>query len=157
MIKIGDESEGFRAQAEAADRMLVMHARIWPAVIVLLSLIGLHAFHRVLGPLIRFQRAFGQIGQGELNFRIKLRKGDLLVGEEMAFNEMMDVLEEKINTSQKACHEALESLNALEPKIDQGEQATRESIQAQRKNLETLRENVGYFQIQKEQELLENS
>jgi methyl-accepting chemotaxis protein len=154
VLELWDQSASFRDQAEAADRMLTLHARIWPVMLVLLVLIGLHslrAFHRFLGPLHRFQAAFIRIASGDLSIRIKLRRGDLLGNEQESFNGMMNVLEEKMDTSQQACNEALDSLNALEQKLAQGEQITRESLQEQRKNLETLCENVGYFQIQEEQ------
>ena len=157
VISLWDTSASFHEQAEAADRMLTLHTRIWPVMIALLCLIGLHslrAFHRFLGPLHRFQESFIRVTNGDLSVRIKLRKGDLLGTEQDSFNAMMDVVEEKMNTSHQACQEALASLNALEQKlaVSQGEQATRELLQAQRNSLKTLCENVGFFQIQEEQE-----
>ncbi|MBW1772515.1 MAG: methyl-accepting chemotaxis protein [Deltaproteobacteria bacterium] len=158
VIALWDQSASFREQAEAADRMLTLHARIWPVMIALLCLIGLHslrAFHRFLGPLHRFQESFNRVSNGDLSVRIKLRKGDLLGREQETFNAMLDILEEKMKTSQLACHEALQSLNALERTVadaGHGDQKTRERLQAQRKNLETLCENVGFFQAQEDQE-----
>lgn len=161
VFELWDQTASFRDQAAAADRMLTLHARIWPVMLVLLVLIGLHslrAFHRFLGPLHRFQDAFLRITSGDLSIRIKLRKGDLLGTEQDTFNGMMDVLEGKMNASHQACQEALASLNALEQTVAEaghGDQATRERLQAQRKNLETLCENVGYFQAQDDEEFNE--
>jgi len=157
VLELWDQTASFRDQAAAADRMLTLHARIWPVMLVLLVLIGLHslrAFHRFLGPLYRFQDAFLRITSGDLSIRIKLRKGDLLGTEQDTFNGMMDVLEGKMNASHQACQKALKALKTLEQTVagSQGDQATREQLQAQRKNLETLCENVGYFQIREEQE-----
>jgi hypothetical protein len=49
-----------------------------------------HITHKIAGPLVRFQRALRAMCAGEPVERIKLRKGDLLIELEDAFNEYID-------------------------------------------------------------------
>jgi len=151
MIQMGTEDTGFMDRGEAASRMLVMHARVWPGIIVLLLLIGIHSFrsfHRVLGPLHRFQDAFEQMTQGNFFLRIKLRKRDLLGSEQKAFNIMMDTLGEKLTASQRSAQEAVASLNALEETVVQrGEDpALQKQMEDLRSKLRALSGDLAFFQ-----------
>jgi hypothetical protein len=50
--------------------------------------------HRIAGPLVRFQNVLRQLTRGERVERIKLRRGDLLVELQDAFNEYIESLNE---------------------------------------------------------------
>lgn len=93
--RLHDPALGRIERAQVADKILTMHARIWPVLIVLISVIGLHSFvvfHRFVGPLYRFTKAFEQVSQGRLDCRVQLRKGDYLLNEEEQLNRMIDTL-----------------------------------------------------------------
>ncbi|UCF55937.1 MAG: hypothetical protein JSW15_07415, partial [Deltaproteobacteria bacterium] len=56
IMKLMDENLSLEARGLAADKILTLHARVWPAVIVLICVLVLHsfrAFHRLAGPLYR--------------------------------------------------------------------------------------------------------
>lgn len=79
----------------AADKILTLHVRLWPAIIAMIAIIALHSFavfHRFIGPIYRFKKTFESIGEGDLTARMNLRAKDFLVEEEGVFNEMMDML-----------------------------------------------------------------
>ena len=155
VIRMGTEDAGFLDRGEAASRMLVMHARVWPGIIVLLCLIGIHSFrsfHRLLGPLHRFQDAFEQMAQGNFHLRIKLRKRDLLGTEQKAFNTMMDTIGEKLTASQGAAREALGFLNSLESTVaGKGDDPDiQKPLQDLRSKLQALSGDLKFFQTKEE-------
>ena len=85
-------------RAAAADRLLTLHSRVWPAIVAMVCVLGIHSvriFHRLIGPLYRFRWAFSKIGNGDLNFRVKIRKSDYLHREEEALNQMIEGLSER--------------------------------------------------------------
>jgi hypothetical protein len=46
--------------------------------------------HRVAGPLVRFQKALGELAEGRTVDRIQIRDGDLLLEFQDAFNEFLE-------------------------------------------------------------------
>jgi methyl-accepting chemotaxis protein len=79
----------------AANEFLSLHARFWPAVILVLGLLSLHSLiisHRLVGPLYRFRRVFKAVAEGNLSVRAPLRKNDYLTQEADVINEMIEAL-----------------------------------------------------------------
>jgi methyl-accepting chemotaxis protein len=104
IVVMQDEGADLALRAAAADRLLSLHARLWPAVLALVCLIGLHSFRmfaRVVGPLFRFRQAFKEMGTGDMDSRVRLRAGDALMPEADAFNAMADSLCAKIGRWQR--------------------------------------------------------
>jgi len=98
ILAMMDEELSLEVRAAAAQRILNLHSRVWPAVIALICLLGIHSvriFHRFIGPLCRFRSACEKISKGELGFRVKLRKKDYLHRDKAPFNEMIEVFEGK--------------------------------------------------------------
>ncbi len=56
--------------------------------------------HRLAGPGYRFRKAFEQVANGKLGFRVHLRTRDELKSTAVAFNEMVDALESRLETGQ---------------------------------------------------------
>lgn len=76
----------------AALSFLLLHGQFWPAALVALLLIGLHALrtsHRIAGPLLRFRRVFALLGQGRIPAPCRLRRGDALGAEQVELNAML--------------------------------------------------------------------
>jgi hypothetical protein len=51
------------------DEGLSLEARVWPAVIALICIIGMHSFRalvQIVGPLYRFHQAFEQLRNGKI-------------------------------------------------------------------------------------------
>ncbi len=72
---------GEQAGPEIADRFLLLHAWVWPCLIVTLALVAVIVVfmtHRVAGPLVRFRRVFAQVRAGRLPAQVRLRRGDFL-------------------------------------------------------------------------------
>jgi methyl-accepting chemotaxis protein len=83
----------------AANEFLFLHARLWPAVLIVLGLLAFHSViisHRIAGPLYRFRRVVEAVTAGHLSMRVKIRKHDYLTQEAQAINEMLEALERRI-------------------------------------------------------------
>jgi len=92
IINMNNQNLSIELRGAAAERILTLHMRVWPGIIAVVCIFGLHSFrtfHRVIGPLYRFRWAFEKVGKGDLNFRVKLRTRDYLNREEEMFNEML--------------------------------------------------------------------
>jgi hypothetical protein len=75
-----------------ADRMLTLHARYWPVVLVSLAAVCLSSvllFARMTAPLVRFWHCFQSITEGTLPEPIHIRRGDYLADEAECLNRMM--------------------------------------------------------------------
>lgn len=95
IMLLQNEGAALAERAAAADRLLSLHARLWPVVVAIVCLIGLHSFRmfsRFIGPLFRFRWAFEVLGDGDLTRRVHLRNGDELGPEADQYNAAMDAL-----------------------------------------------------------------
>ena len=98
-IALNNEKLSPEIRGMVADRILTLHARIWPSIIAMVCIFAIHSFRvflKVVGPLYRFRWAFAKIIKGEMDFRVRLRRKDYLLREATMFNEMINVLTEKI-------------------------------------------------------------
>jgi methyl-accepting chemotaxis protein len=73
--------------------------------------------HRVAGPLVRFQNALRQLAAGEPVERIRLRKGDLVLELQDAFNEFLESAQSPSAPSRKAERETAPAATAA-PSVD---------------------------------------
>ncbi len=97
----------------AANKILYIHSKFWPAVIFALIVIALHSIrtsHKIAGPLYRFDRLFESMKEGNLSQKISLRKGDYLINEMDNINEMLESLQirvQEIKDAQSGLNEAI--------------------------------------------------
>lgn len=155
IITLQDEGLSLEIRAVAADKILTLHARVWPAVIALICILGIHSFrvfHRFVGPLYRFRWAFEQVRNGDLSFQVKQREKDYLRQEEKVLNEMIEMLNGRLGSIQNASQDALKSLSELEQKVTEVGNWTekdKELLRVHRKHLEKLVDTARYFRLQK--------
>jgi len=158
LMQMQDESLSLEIRALAADKILTLHSRVWLMTISLICVIGLHSFrefHRLIGPVYRFEKAFEQIQNGDLTFRVKLRKNDYLQNEQAELNKMIETLSGKLRHVQSAGGKALTVLDRLEKSAvsQQDRQAAdRGPFAGLRGHLETLMEAASYFKSQETEE-----
>jgi nitrate/nitrite-specific signal transduction histidine kinase len=149
--------------AAAAERILTLHSRVWPAIIAMVCVLGIHSvriFHRLIGPLYRFRWTFRQLSKGDFNFRLELRKSDYLHREKEALNQMITVLAEKYQSMQQAGSRALESLEALEQankKTDGSQDADEQLLHKHHQHLRDLVEQLQYFHLSSEEKVEQQS
>ncbi len=143
----------FEMRAAAADRIITLHSRVWPAIIAVVCVLGIHSvriFHRIIGPLYRFRWAFTKISQGDLNFQVDIRKNDYLHREKEVLNQMISSLTEKCENMQLAGAEALASLGTIEQSVTEGNSWQGIDEQILRKHGQQLKElvdTVHYFHV----------
>ncbi|MGD8983737.1 MAG: methyl-accepting chemotaxis protein [Desulfobacteraceae bacterium] len=157
IMRLQDQSLSFHARAAAADKMLTLHARVWPAIFLVICLVALHSFrffHRLIGPLYRFRQVYEQVRNGDLNLRVKIRKKDYLHEDEAALNDMLESLSEKWRSVQQTTENALRSLDALEQtgtNANNRKESREDLLRLHRHHLETLAETSRYFTVPKEE------
>jgi len=155
IIRMQDESLSLEARAGAANKILTLHARVWPAVIAIICVAGFHSFrsfHRLIGPLHRFRSVFEQVGNGNLSFTVRIREKDYLHQEEAALNEMLGMITARVRTIQETGAEALKSLGELERKLSEvpnWSKAHKEVVRHHRLRLEKLLVTAQYFRVSK--------
>lgn len=149
-IKLNDNSVSMEVKAAAADRVLMLHARIWPAVISLIIIFGIHSiflFHRIVGPLYRFGLAFDKIRKGDLKFRVKIREKDYLHDEEEAFNNMINSIVEKLKDIKTHSLDSLNSLYELEKQSSDWKETDKERLTIHRGNIVKLADAINLLQF----------
>ena len=135
ILKLRSGSASIIEQGELAGQFLALHARVWPAMLVVFVLLALHSIlvsHRIAGPLYRFRKVFGVVARGDLSVRANLRKGDYLGKESESLNEMIASLRAKIESIQSHHIEMQTVLTALKQSIERG------SIEDMHRQLEEL-------------------
>lgn len=152
-IALHNEDLSLEIRGAAADRVLTLHTRVWPAVLALICILGVHSFRvflRLVGPLFRFRWAFEKLSRGELNFRVKLRAKDYLTQDAEIINEMIDVLDKRLGKIQTVSQDAIKSVRALEQsvsKISGPKDNFQKLLKSHRKHLEELANQSRYFQL----------
>ena len=157
MLEMRDPSMSLEARSSAASRVLAKHSWVWPAVLSLIIILGLHSFRaflKVIGPLYRFRWAFEQLGNGNMLFRIKLRKRDYLRTEEEALNKMLEVVSGKLGRVKEASEEASKSIGELEQAVNEGNEwgkTQMDLLRAHREHLQRLTSEVEFFRLEDEE------
>lgn len=153
ILAVSNERLSLEMRAAAAQRVLALHSRLWPAIISLVCILGVHSsrvFLRIVGPLYRMNLVFKEVDQGKLSLRLKFRKRDYLHREAELFNKMMITLEEKWQAIQTIGEEGFKSLASLE-KSTAGKREDRDSVEqilrSFRQHLENLMEKSKYFRL----------
>jgi len=70
-------------QTRAARAILTLHTTVWPAlgiVIVVMGLLSVFISHKVAGPVYRLEKILAQVRDGDLDVSVRLRKKDELQG-----------------------------------------------------------------------------
>jgi hypothetical protein len=151
MMELDNSEIGSGKALVASIRILYLHERFWPGLLLSFFVIGCHSIfisHKIAGPLHRFNLIFKAIREGIVPTPIKLRGGDYLYSEMENINQMLELLREKLKELQEAqahlnssiikCKDAIShaSTDELIKKI--------EDLAEQGKNLE---EKLGYFKV----------
>jgi len=103
IFEISDPSLSPRQQAEVAGKILYLHSYLWPALLLVLVVLGFHSVlvsNKIAGPLYRFRTTFQRIIEGDISGSVKIRKGDLLINEQTKIDEMISMLKSKIGQIQ---------------------------------------------------------
>ncbi len=119
-FQMQDESADYILRGQAADRVLMLHARLWPAIIAVICLFGLHSFRffcLFIGPLKRLHRAFDKLKTGDLTVKVVLRDGDFLIEEGDHLNETIQVLSAEVQKAKAAAEATQVALEGLRVEI----------------------------------------
>jgi sensor histidine kinase YesM len=87
-------------------------------LVVLITIMGIYFTHKVAGPIYKMKLLLGQVGDGKLNFRGGLRKGDELQSFFEAFATMVARIKERRSADVDTIEAAIEKLRASAPDAD---------------------------------------
>ena len=96
-------------KAEAARRLLLLHSTVWPGIggaILLFGALSIYISHKIAGPLYRLKKSLFMITEGNLDVKVKLRKGDDLKDLAEHVNILVDELRTVV-TALKADYDLL--------------------------------------------------
>ncbi|CAB1061034.1 hypothetical protein D1BOALGB6SA_5805 [Olavius sp. associated proteobacterium Delta 1] len=159
VVEMSDESLSSEIRSSAADRMLGKNAWVWPAVILLITMLSLHSFlefRRITGPLYRFRWVFEQVENGKLPSTVKLRKKDYLIEEMKAVNKMLISLVGKLSIIREETAEAINSFGEVDGTANKNIEWSAgqiELLKAHREHLERLSAAVQFFEVQEKQQI----
>ena len=156
LIEMEDQSLSLAARGNAATRLLIKTSWVWPSVLSLILILGLHsffAFQKIMGPLYRFRCTFQELGNGNLKCNVKIRKNDYLHTEEEALAGMIKSLAAKLTDLKDAAEEARTSLGRLEQATDGDQESSdmRKLLALHRESLDRLASEFQFFLLQKEE------
>jgi len=80
VFEISNPSLPPRQQAEVAGKILYIHSYLWPAVFLILVILGFHSVlvsNKIAGPLLRFRRLFQRVIEGDISGTIRIRRGGI--------------------------------------------------------------------------------
>jgi methyl-accepting chemotaxis protein len=123
---------------------------VWLFAAVAALVFTLHSLflaHRLLGPLVRFRRAFREIHAGHLAQRILLRPKDYHAEEAQAFNVMMDALSTRLHQVKRRYDQAQTELKAAEDALATGQGNALEHLRALRAELVRCDEEWAWFDL----------
>ena len=142
-------------KAEAARTLLLLHSKVWPGIggiILLFGALSIFITHKIAGPLYRLKKSLAMIVKGNLDVKVKLRKGDDLKDLAEHFNMLAEELSTFVNTVRVDYDLLSGYILELEREID-AKMLTEESgralihkVEANRKNIEAVLEK---FKIQR--------
>jgi methyl-accepting chemotaxis protein len=143
-------------QGEVAGLFLSLHARVWPAMLVVFALLTLHSVlvsHRIAGPLYRFRTVFKAVTQGDLSVRANLRKTDYLEKESDSLNEMIMSLRTRLTEIKKHSEEVEAGIVGLREMVERGSvKEARQQIADLQAQTERLKESIAHFRLHPDQE-----
>jgi methyl-accepting chemotaxis protein len=100
VIELSDGNLDIMQQGVVADKILYLHSRLGPVLLVIFLVFGVHSLlvsHKIAGPLYRFRATFQQVAEGDLSKVIGIRKGDFLLNEQAKIEEMISALRAKLS------------------------------------------------------------
>ncbi len=116
ILELSSGTTNLEQRTEAANQFLSLHARLWPAFILLVVLLVLHSIlvsHRIAGPLLQFQRIFESVAAGNLSVRAKVRQRDYLVKEADSINRMLAAFSARVQSVEQSADKLLSIAAAL--------------------------------------------
>ena len=121
VITLNDDAIESSARSRIASEFLLLHGRVWPALLVVLVTMGVHAVvvtHRVAGPMVQIIRAADEAEAGNWSHRLHIRRKDYLNEEVDAINRILTAAEHRIETRAMQPNAAGSGPSESEPSLE---------------------------------------
>lgn len=143
---------------DIANAFLALHENFWPAILVLLVMIGFHSIrvsHRMAGPIYRFKEVLKAVQKGDLTTHSTLRKGDFFVDLMDEINKATTSLSkgyQDLKDTDKKLRTAILELNEKLKNDPISSKVLKQSALDIQEHEETLRRQLEYFRLKNEAE-----
>ena len=148
IFRLGRTGLPFDERHAVAEQFLSLHAHLWPAVLILLLLLGAHSVfisHRIAGPLVRFRKVLAAVTAGDLSVRLTLRRKDYLVKEAMQVEEMITSLRERIEEAKERCSDLGVLVDEIQAEAGASSDTIRPKLQRLRSTAARLEASLDQF------------
>ena len=148
-----DDKLGQNIRGEIADKIIILHSRVWPGIFAIVCIIAahwFHIFHRIVGPLYRFRQTYEQIGKGNLELKVNLRHKDYLHKEKDDLNRMIEELSIKMRAIQKAGVDVMLTAEGLENEMANKQDindSLKKDLRLHREQCDTLMKYINQFKF----------
>ncbi len=136
---------------EASKEFFSLDARIWPALIIIALVIGIHSIfitHKVFGPLYRLRKSLQQMQEGDLSFEAKIRNKDYLIEYIDELNTVLKVFRERIDDIKGQNGKIIDKTASLKKIMNEKNLQTEEIqgiVDELEKDQEIMKEYLEYF------------
>ena len=151
MMELDKSYRGSDEDFVAAERILYLHEKFWPAILLAFFAMGCHSIftsHKIAGPLYRFNHIFNAIKEGTVPAPMQLRRSDYLYSEMENINQMLQRLGGKLTELQEAQANLNRSIIKCKDTVSHSSMneliKEMENLTEQGKKLE---EKLGYFKV----------
>jgi len=151
MMELDKSYRGSDEDFVAAERILYLHEKFWPAILLAFFAMGCHSIftsHKIAGPLYRFNLIFNAIKEGTVPAPMQLRRSDYLYSEMGNINQMLQRLGGKLTELQEAQANLNRSIIKCKDTVSHSSMneliKEMENLAEQGKKLE---EKLGYFKV----------
>ena len=140
-------------QVAAAQEIIVLHKRFWPAIIIVAAILGTHSiffFHRFFGPLYRFKVTLKEVAKGDLSFNFGLRNKDFLTEEKEIINDMISNLRGNLVDLKQDNEALVSSIQQLESSLEDQETSldtVRGKVKEIQENADKVSQGFEYFKL----------
>lgn len=106
LLKSFELDPDFVTAIQAYNHLLVFKLIIYAAIVFIVAIFVSNKF---AGPIYRFEQSCEEVGDGDLTFRVQLRKNDELLDLQDKFNFMIDSLQSKMQRIEILANESTAS------------------------------------------------
>ena len=116
MIMFGEKLANVYPQGQLVSIVNTVNFRILVSMLIIspfVGFLGIYLSHKIAGPIYRIEKSLASMTQGDISFKIRLRRGDEMVSLADSINRLTESLATTITSERSHLENALTELNSL--------------------------------------------